>query len=139
MNAEEEWLKGLESEGSKNKVDVLRMEGFESRWFARSKGRPLPHPTKPSNQPPAIVNYGPKDKLPKLTWKQHRQTPHHLSHSHFQPQDHQCSSPVNSGVVPQHTRQHGQISLQQGCLVPAGGVRGGSWSGGYVTGTFHLS
>lgn len=137
MNAEEEWLKGLESEGSKNKVDVIRMEGFESRWSARGKER-QPYSTKSSSQPPAIVNCGSKENLAKTIWRQHRQAPHHLPHSHFQPQDHQYSPLVNSGVVPQYTRQHGQISLQQGRLVSAGGARGGSWSEGYVTGTFHV-
>lgn len=39
MCAQEEWLKGLESEGQTNKVDVARMESFESRWSAQRKAK----------------------------------------------------------------------------------------------------
>lgn len=125
MNAEEEWLKGLESEGSKNKVDVFRMESFESRWFARGREKPLLHTTNLSGQPPAIVNYGPKDSLVKPIWKQHRQAPPNLS----QPHNNQYSPPINSGLVPQYT-------CNQSHQMPAAGGRGGSWLGSYVTGTF---
>ncbi|KAF8426250.1 hypothetical protein EV426DRAFT_20841 [Tirmania nivea] len=120
MNAEEEWLKGLESEGVENKIDIIRMESFESR---RAKGKPIANFTK---TPVQGANYAAKAKA---NWHQLQGNP---SVSHL-PQAPHFTPSVHPGMMQMSfsPRQHGHSApiifpTLQGPLTP-----GGSWSGGF--------
>jgi len=121
MNAEEEWLKGLESEGIEHKIDIIRMETFESR---RAKGKPIANFTK---IPVQGANHAVKVKV---NWHQlqgnssvaHSPQAHH----HFKPSIHPAMMQVSFPP-----RQHGHSALvvfptQQGPL-----AAGGSWPGSF--------
>ena len=123
MNAEEEWLKGLESEGIENRVDISRMETFESR---RAKGKPITNFTK---TPAQGANHAAKAKV---NWHQ-LQGNSSVAHSLSLPQAHHFTPLIHPVMMqmPFPPRQHGHSApiifpTQQGPLTP-----GGSWSGGF--------
>lgn len=119
MNAEEEWLKGLESEGIANKIDIIRMETFESR---RAKGKQIANFPK---TPVHGANYAAKAKA---NWHQLQGNPS-VAHS---PQAHNFTPSIHPGMMQMSfpLRQHGHSApitfpTQQGPLTP------GSWPGGF--------
>ncbi|KAI5808182.1 hypothetical protein DFH27DRAFT_607891 [Peziza echinospora] len=99
MNADEEWLKGLESEGNENRADVIRMETYESKLLARAKGRPITSISKPLSHtgcglsPSQHLNRGP---LAKPNWNYSQQNVS-LAQVHPQPSSH-CL-PLQAHVV----------------------------------------
>lgn len=132
MNAEEEWLKGLETEGIGNKVDVIRMESFESRWFSRGKGRPSANGTKPHAQnghPLTVNNHGSKGNSARPHWQYPFNTT--ITHSHPQPQAHQYAHSMVHHPVTPHLNTHSPMVFPapNGQLTP-----GGPWQAGHHTG-----
>ncbi|RPB24720.1 hypothetical protein L211DRAFT_848553 [Terfezia boudieri ATCC MYA-4762] len=118
MNAEEEWLKGLESEGIEHKIDIIRMETFESR---RAKGKSI------ANFPKTLIQGANHAAKTKVNWHQ-LQGNSSIAHS---PQAHHFSPSIHPGMMQMSfpPRQHAHSSpvmfpTQQGPL-----TAGGSWPG----------
>lgn len=138
MNAEEEWLKGLESEGIENKLDVIRMESFESRWLARGKGKPGAN--FPKSQGACISNYAAKGNAMRPNWQQF-QTSQSPTHLHTPLQAHQFAPQIHTGMMNLSfpPRQHvlNTPPIFQGQPSPL--IPGDSWAGGYINGGCFVS
>ena len=108
MNAAEEWLKGLEGEGIENKVDVIRMESFESRWSTRVKSKSMGSSAKPPSQGgagPGTTNSANGGNSAKNIWHQQQQQQQQhqsnlsLMHSHPSAHGNQYALPSQAGMM----------------------------------------
>ncbi|KAF8467792.1 hypothetical protein BDZ91DRAFT_723073 [Kalaharituber pfeilii] len=137
MDAEEEWLKGLESEGHENRSDIMRMESFESRWYSRGKIKSIGNATKPSpatGYSSLITTNGFRCNSTKPNWQQF-QSSHTILHPHAHPQPQYPPSAHNGIMHPSFSSRPHQHNLplmlhsQQGQISP-----GTTWPTGYPQG-----